>query len=67
VLEHPGGRRWYAGQKWRALGGLAPVPATVAEALDRTDELGPVTEIAIRREGKFWAVVGHRLQAEAAE
>jgi DNA repair protein RadD len=67
ALEHGGGGRWYAEQKWRALGGLSPVPDTVAEALGRTDELGPVTEIAIRREGRYWTVVGHRLVAEAAE
>jgi DNA repair protein RadD len=59
-------RRGYAlaraAKWWFAMGGAAPVPATVAEALDRTSELDVATEIAIYRNGQYWNVAERRVQ-----
>jgi DNA repair protein RadD len=55
-LEHPGFARSRAEQWWRQMGGLAPPPATVFEALDRQAELDPVTAVAVAREGDWWRV-----------
>jgi DNA repair protein RadD len=39
---------------WVAMGGRAPVPASVAEAIVRRTELGRVLEIQVIRDGLWW-------------
>jgi len=51
------GERW-----WYALGGSAPVPVTVDEALQRQHELDPVIAIAVARDGRFWNVTDRRVR-----
>lgn len=48
---------------WRRAGGRSPVPATVAEAMSRDEELTWPAEIAIKPDGKYWRVVAHRFAA----
>ena len=57
-LEHPGfaGRK---GARWWQRRGLTPVPRTVAEALTRVGELDVPHAIHLRREGRFFRVLGH--------
>jgi DNA repair protein RadD len=61
-LERDGYAREMAERWWIAMGGLSPVPVTVAEALDRIDELAPVLAITVMRDGKYWRVTGRRLR-----
>jgi DNA repair protein RadD len=61
ALEHSGGARWHASKKWRQLGGREPVPKTVDEALDRTNEITQVDAIVVHRDGEYWRVIGVRL------
>ncbi len=51
-LEHSGFPRQKAVQWWQAYAGTTP-PATVAEALDRQNEIRPPAEVVVRREGKY--------------
>lgn len=63
-FEHDGYARSKAAQWWTAMGGLDPVPDTVAEALERFGELGDVAEIMPipdRKNGKYWRIEGRRL------
>jgi DNA repair protein RadD len=60
-FEHDGFARTRAHGWWRAMGGLEPVPTTVAEALSRIKELTcSVTEITVRRDDKWWRVLDRR-------
>lgn len=59
-LEHTGFARAKAESWWMARG-QAPVPRTVAEAIERQFELAPATLIQVRREGKYDRVVSYRL------
>ena len=43
------------------MGGSAPAPFTVAEALQRTGELDTVVAVSVARNGKFWNVVEKRV------
>jgi DNA repair protein RadD len=61
-LERQGYARTCAEKWWFAMGGESPVPATVAEALDRTDEIGRPFEIAIYRNGQWWNVSDRRVE-----
>jgi DNA repair protein RadD len=61
-LERQGYARTCAARWWFALGGSAPVPATVAEALQRRHELDPVIAIAVTRNGRFWNVTDRRVR-----
>lgn len=65
--EHPG----YAGAKaqryWSQHGGQRPFPRTVAEFLDRADELRTTAEIQLKPDGKYQQVVGWRVGSAQAE
>ena len=61
-LERQGYARTCAEKWWFAMGALAPVPATVPEAVARRDEIDGPVEIAIVRNGKFWNVSERRVQ-----
>jgi DNA repair protein RadD len=61
-FERQGYARTCAERWWFALGGSAPVPATVAEALQRQHELDPVVAIAVTRNGRFWNVIDRRVR-----
>jgi DNA repair protein RadD len=63
-LQRDGYARARAEKWWFAMGGEAPVPATVAEALDRTNELGRPFEIALYRNGQYWNVADRRLRRD---
>jgi hypothetical protein len=60
ALEHDGLAREIAGEKWLLLDGATPVPRTVAEALERRDELDADIEIAVKHDGRYWQVIGQR-------
>jgi hypothetical protein len=51
-----------AERAWFALGGCAPVPVTVEQALARTGELSTVTAIMVARNGRFWNVDERRVR-----
>jgi DNA repair protein RadD len=51
----------FAHRWWHAMGGLAPVPMSVAEAILRRSELGRVTEIQVNRDGQFWRISRRRV------
>lgn len=42
---------------WKSHGGKVPYPSTVAEFLDRADELAITTDVEVRKNGKYWNVV----------
>jgi len=67
-LQHSGPMRFRAEQWWKRHGGALPVPACVGEALERWPELSPPTHIQVRKNGKWWDLVGrkHAQDAEAA-
>jgi DNA repair protein RadD len=60
-FEHLGYARTRAEKWWFALGGMAPVPATVMEAIQRSGELGRVVEIAVYRNDRWWNVSDRRV------
>jgi hypothetical protein len=51
----------FAHKWWFAMGGCAPVPMSVAEAIVRRSELGRVTEIQVSREGQWWRINRRRV------
>jgi DNA repair protein RadD len=61
-LQRTGYAREMAERWWYAMGGRAPAPYTVADALQRTDELSDVLAIVVVRDGKFWRVIERRLR-----
>jgi DNA repair protein RadD len=61
-FERQGYPRTYAERWWYALGGFAPVPMRVDEALQRQHELDPVVAIAVTRNGRFWNVIDRRVR-----
>lgn len=52
-LEHAGHARERAVAWWRACGGAEPVPLTVAEALERTDELERPASVRVEAAGRL--------------
>jgi DNA repair protein RadD len=50
-----------AARWWLAMGGDAPPPVTVAEALARYDELDDITEILPVPDGKWWRIQERKL------
>jgi DNA repair protein RadD len=56
-FEHGGYAAKRAAQKWARLGGSMPVPATVADAIERFPELEAPDEIQVKKEGKYWRVL----------
>ena len=61
-LQRTGYAREMAERWWYAMGGRAPAPFTVEEALQRTAELSAVLAIIIAPDGKYWRVVERRLR-----
>jgi DNA repair protein RadD len=61
-LQRTGYAREMAERWWFAMGGHAPAPYTVVEALQRTDELSDVLAIVVVRDGRFWRVIERRLR-----
>ena len=61
-FERQGYPRTCAERWWYALGGSAPIPVTVDEALQRQHELDPVVAIAVVRSGRFWNVTDRRVR-----
>lgn len=62
--EHEGFARQKAEDWWKRMGGSLPVPATVKEALSRSDELDWPREICVRPDGKFFRIVGRKMPAK---
>jgi DNA repair protein RadD len=62
-FEHEGFARQKAEDWWHRMGGNLPIPATVKEALSRTDELDWPREICVRPDGKFFRIVGRKMPA----
>lgn len=58
--QHDGYAKAKADRWWRLHGGALPFPRTVAEFLDRADELKVTAEIQMRPNGKYQDIVGHR-------
>ena len=46
------------------MGGNAPTPFTVAQALERIGELSTVLAIMVVRDGKYWRVINRRLRRD---
>jgi len=65
-LGHDGYPRSKAVSWWNRMGGKNPVPITAEEGIARFGELGQVEAIQIRPNGKFFDVVGVKLQRRAA-
>jgi DNA repair protein RadD len=61
-LQRTGYAREMAERWWYAMGGNAPTPFTVAQALERIGELSEVLAIVVVRDGKYWRVVERRLR-----
>jgi hypothetical protein len=61
-FQRTGYAREMAERWWYAMGGCAPAPFTVEEALQRTAELSAVLAIIIAPDGKYWRVVERRLR-----
>lgn len=58
--QHEGYARSKADRYWSMHGGQRPFPRTVAEFLDRADELRTTAEIQLKPDGKYQQVVGWR-------
>lgn len=59
-LEHSGPMRFRAEQWWKRHGGAMPAPACVGDALERWAELSPPTHVQVRKNGKWFDLVGRR-------
>jgi DNA repair protein RadD len=66
ALEKAGGARFWAEKKWRQLRGNMPVPSTVAEAIERIEELTAPDEILVKRQGKYFDVSERRYSIGAS-
>lgn len=67
LFEHGGPGRFRAEKWWRAHGGAEPAPETVADALVRWAEVTPPAFISIRKNGKWFDIVGRRSLAPQGE
>jgi DNA repair protein RadD len=63
-LEHQGWARIFAEKWWRQMTGGEQPPRTVNEALERQDELLPVTHIQVAPVGKYFEIVAYRVEFE---
>jgi len=65
-IEHKG----FAGERarfwWKKMTGNIKYPATVAEAIDRSDEIKKVTHVTIKADGKYIRIIGHRFGDRAS-
>lgn len=59
-FEHDGYARQKAIGWWRRQGGKDPVPSTIAEAVERADELVRPGQISVRPKGRYTEIVGTR-------
>ena len=70
AFEHAGFARAKAEKLWRLHGGEDPAPADVFEAQSRWGELTPPASIQVRKNGKFFDIMGRKFaraaQGEAA-
>jgi DNA repair protein RadD len=60
LFEHAGPGRYRAEKWWTAHGGALPAPASVTEALDRWGEVRQPASIQVRKNGKWFDIVGRR-------
>src|SRR5262249_17987018 len=60
-IERHGYARVYAERWWFAMGGEAPAPSTVVEALYRKGKIDRPFEITLYRNGEWWNVSDRRL------
>ncbi|MFC5374002.1 DEAD/DEAH box helicase family protein [Brevundimonas faecalis] len=67
LFQHGGPGRFRAEKWWRAHGGSEPAPETVDEALVRWAEVTPPAFISIRKNGKWFDIVGRRSLAPQGE
>lgn len=58
---HEGFAKTKADRWWKSHGGALPFPASADEFLDRAEELAVTAEIQLRKNGKYWDVVGHQV------
>lgn len=58
--QHEGYAKAKADRWWKLHGGALPFPKTVAEFLDRANELKTTAEIQLRPNGKYQDIVGHK-------
>jgi DNA repair protein RadD len=61
-LQRAGYARTMAEKWWFAMGGPAPAPATVLEAIERRDEIDEPVEVTMARNGRFWNVLDRRVR-----
>lgn len=69
-FEHGGYAASKAAQTWLAMGGMAPAPETVREALARKGELRTITGIQVKPQSpgsKFFKITKRLFEAEEAE
>ena len=69
ALEHEGQAGLVARQWWLQHGGKMPFPKTITEAISRTNELQKPAAISVKKNGKYYDVVGfsHEDQNEIKE
>ena len=60
LFEHSGPMRFRAEQWWKRHGGALPVPDTVDEAIVRWAEVSAPAFISVRKNGKWFDIVGRR-------
>lgn len=68
-FEHTGFARHKAESWWRKMQGRAPIPSTIQEAINRAEagEIAQPNMIALKAEGQYTRVVGHRFDPEEIE
>jgi DNA repair protein RadD len=60
-FERNGWPRQLAEKWWFALSGKAPAPVTVAEAIERCDEIDRPVDIAVFRNDRWWNISDRRV------
>lgn len=65
--EHEGFARQKFEKWWRDHGGPQPYPGSVEDVLSRARELAPTVGIRIRPSGKYFEIVGRRVDVAAVE
>ncbi len=67
LFEHGGPGRYRAEAWWKRHGGALPVPECVEEALNRWAELVQPTHVQVRKNGKWFDLVGRRFAHDESE
>jgi DNA repair protein RadD len=65
-FAHTGFPRSKAVSWWQRMGGAMPTPSTAAEGIARLGEMARVEAIQVRPNGKFFDIVGVKVQRQAA-